>query len=124
MKHDKYAAGLDGEQQALAYLTSLGMTPVGTRFRAEDGEIDLILRDGDTLVFAEVKNRPSGRSGDGLLAVTPAKQRRILHAAQAFLNRWDGSPPPVRFDVVEITRDGLRHIPNAFWADTCAPWEG
>ncbi len=124
MSAGRYAAGVSGERQALAYLTAQGMCPVARRYRGEDGEIDLILRDGDVLVFVEVKYRPSGHAGDGLAAVTPAKQCRIVHAARAFLSEREAEDTAVRFDVVEITRDGLCHVPNAFWADTAAAREG
>ena len=47
------------------------------------------------------------------MAITPAKQRRMLHAAQSFLLEREWMDVPVRFDVVEITADGILHIPNA-----------
>ena len=110
----QYQAGLTGEAAAEAYLTARGMTLLERRFRAMDGEVDLIMREGDVIVFVEVKNRPSGRHGDGLTAVTPAKQRRIVHAAGAFLMERDLFGKPIRFDVVELSADGLYHVPNAF----------
>lgn len=111
MQYDK---GLKGEVQAENYLTGLGMLCEARRYRAQDGEIDLIMLDGETVVMVEVKYRPRGRAGEGLMAVTPAKQRRMLHAAQAFLAQREWMDRPVRFDVVEITSNGLLHIPNAF----------
>lgn len=110
----RYAVGLTGEERAERYLCSMGMICVARRYRAVDGEIDLVMREGETLVMVEVKSRPRGRRGDGLLAVTPAKQRRIYHAAQVFLLKREWMAVPVRFDVVEITMDGLYHVPNAF----------
>lgn len=111
-RHEK---GLQGEGQAERYLTeTCGMTCLHRRFRSQDGEIDLIMQDGDVLVFVEVKFRPAGRTGAGLLAVTPDKRRRMLHAALGYLAATGDVARPVRFDVVEITRDGLRHLPNAF----------
>ena len=117
MKDAQYAAGLEGEEQALRYLTARGMTLVERRYRGGDGEVDLIMADGDTLVFVEVKYRPSGRAGDGLRAVSKGKRRRMVHAAQFFRLKREAMDRQVRFDVVEITRDGVCHIPNAFWAD-------
>ncbi len=117
MRDTGYASGLAGEEQALRYLTGRGMTLVERRYRGGDGEIDLVMAEGETLVFAEVKYRPSGRAGDGLSAVTPGKRRRLAHAAEAYLYERDVSDRPVRFDVVEITRDGVLHIPDAFRAD-------
>jgi len=112
----QYEKGLTGEKQAENYLLALGMICIARRYRAQDGEIDLIMQDGETIVMVEVKYRPRGRSGAGLMAVTPGKQRRILHAAQAFLTERDWFGLPVRFDVVEITAEGVLHIPNAFMA--------
>ncbi len=112
----RYDAGLQGEKLAEEALQAKGMTIVERRYRAEDGEIDLIARDGDMLVFVEVKYRPKASAGQGLLAVTPGKQRRMLHAAMRYLVAHDGMQTQVRFDVVEITRDGLCHVPNAFFA--------
>lgn len=109
-----YKTGLSGEEFALAYLTEQGCQCMERRFRAEDGEIDLIMRDGDYVVFVEVKYRPGSPAGHGMMAVTAAKQRRMAHAALAFLAQREWMNVPVRFDVVEITRDGLRHVPNAF----------
>ena len=74
------------------------------------------MQDGDAIVFVEVRARPPARAGMGLMAVTPAKQRRMTHAALAFLLEREWLERSVRFDVVEITRDGILHIPNAFMA--------
>lgn len=110
----QYDRGLAGEQQAERYLTGLGMRCLARRYRGGDGELDLVMQDGDILVMVEVKYRPKSHRGMGLLAVTPAKQRKMLHAAQHFLLEREGIGCPVRFDVVEITADGLLHLPNAF----------
>lgn len=110
----QYDAGVYYEKQAEAYLVSRGMTPLASRFRAGDGEIDLILLDGPTVVFVEVKARPKGRAGAGLLAITPAKQKRIAHAAALFLLEREWTDRPVRFDCVELTQEGIRYVPNAF----------
>ena len=112
----RYASGLQGEAQAEAYLVSRGMVCLARRYRALDGEIDLVMQDGDTIVFVEVKYRPTARPGAGLLAVTPAKRRRMLHAATAYLVEHNGLSHPARFDVIEITAGGVGYIPNAFGA--------
>ena len=110
----QYQAGLTGEAAAEAYLTAKGMFLLTRRYRAMDGEVDLIMQEDETIVFVEVKARPKGRHGDGLMAVTPAKQRRIVHAAGAFLMERELFGKPVRFDVVELCADGLYHVPNAY----------
>lgn len=113
---NQYESGLKSEALIERYLCNQGMTVVARRYRGQDGEIDLVMQDHDTIVFVEVKARPRERAGAGLMAVTPAKQRRISHAAQAFLLEREWMERLVRFDVVEITRDGILHIPNAFQA--------
>ena len=110
----RYESGLNGEEMAEAYLLRQGMTILERRYHGADGEIDLILRDGEYIVFAEVKYRPQSRIGAGLTAITPVKQRRMTHAALHFLVERGLTEQPVRFDAVEITQDGILHIPNAF----------
>ncbi len=110
----RYVTGVKGEAQVEAFLRNKGMTLLVRRYRAADGEIDLIMQDGACIVFVEVKARPNGWYGDGIAAVTPNKQRRMTHAAQYFLVEREYLERPVRFDVVEITRAGIMHIPNAF----------
>ena len=114
------AVGLAGEGAAERYLTGLGMRCLARRYRGGDGEIDLVMEDGGTVVFVEVKARPTGRPGAGLEAVTKGKQRRMTHAAGAFLLEREWFSRPIRFDVVEITAQGIYHVPNAFQPDSWA----
>ena len=109
-----YQTGLNGEDFALQYLLHKGMLLLAKRYRASDGEIDLIMQDGHFLVFVEVKYRPRGRRGDGLLSISPGKQRRILHATTVYYSKLQDFSLQPRFDVVEITADGLCHLPDAF----------
>ena len=97
--------GLAGERQALAYLRQHGMRPVCQRYRCPYGEIDLVMLDGECLVFVEVKLRSRGRKNDGVL--------RLIRAARCYLGEYP-TEMPVRFDIVEITGDGVFHLPNAF----------
>lgn len=110
----QHETGLTGEGLAEEYLTQRGMTCLDRRVRAGDGEIDLVMRDGGFIVFVEVKARPNARAGMGLAAVTPGKQRRMAHAAIEIMVAREWTMCPIRFDVVEITSDGVRHVPNAF----------
>ena len=96
----QYDTGISGEALAEHHLIHLGMKTIAQRYRGADGEIDLIMRDQETIVFVEVKARPSASPGAGLAAVTPAKQRRMTHAALAFLVEKELMDCPVRFDVV------------------------
>ena len=112
----QYETGLSGEAQAEKHLVAQGMQTICKRYRGSDGEIDLIMQDGESVVFVEVKFRPGSQAGSGLMAVTPAKQRRMTHAALTFLLEREWMDRQVRFDVVEISRTGILHVPNAFMA--------
>ena len=113
-----YETGLTGEMIAENYLTGQkGMTCLERRYRNKGGEIDLILMDQETIVFAEVKTRFTAAPGQGLLAVNTAKQRRIIRAATLYLMTRRQLNAPVRFDVLEVRHDSVLHIPNAFQAD-------
>ena len=109
---NSYQTGLWGEWRAARYLKKQGLRIIEKRYRTRHGEIDLIAWDGDTLVFVEVKMRAKGKIGDGAAAVNGQKRRSIRYAAQIYLQ----SHPvrDVRFDVIEITLSGIRHIRHAF----------
>ena len=86
-----------GEREAARFLRRRGLRVLIRGYRTDQGEVDLIARDGDTLVFVEVKSR---RQGEPAEAVTPEKQRRLTLAALHFLRRHDLLEQPCRFDVV------------------------
>jgi len=110
-----YQTGLWGEETAERYLEqNYSMVCLEQRYRTKCGEIDLIMLDGGTVVFVEVKTRRTGEPGNGLLSVNIAKQKRILHAALIYLGRKKWTDRPVRFDLVEIHNDSVLYIPNAF----------
>lgn len=114
MKHT-YETGLRGENTAEAYLHNhLGMTCLERRYKTRCGEIDLIMLDGKTVVFVEVKTRLTGTPGQGLMSVTEEKQKRISRAAVLYLMKSGQLNNPVRFDVIEIRPDSIHHIPNAY----------
>ena len=108
--------GRQGEAEAEAYLRAQGMQTLARRYRGGDGELDLVMEDGGQVVFVEVKVSSRGMLGDGMCRVTPAKQRRMIHAASAFLLEREWMERSARFDVVEITAAGLCHVPCAFEA--------
>ena len=113
-----YQTGLAGEQRAEEWLVRhRGMQTLERRFRTKAGEIDLIMTEGNTVVFVEVKTRIRAEAGNGMLAVNPAKQRRISKAAVLYLMRNGWLSRPVRFDVVEVRPDEILHIPNAFQSE-------
>ncbi|WP_119067962.1 YraN family protein [Rubrobacter indicoceani] len=106
-----------GEALALRYLERLGYKLVGRNYRTRYGEIDLIVRDGRTLVFVEVKFRRGVGYGDPLEAVTPRKQRVIRAVAEVYLSELEAEPEDLRFDVIGITageRRSVRHVRDAF----------
>lgn len=104
--------GLLGEARAAMYLRRQGMRILERRWRAAHGEIDLIAREGNTIVFVEVKTRLRGRLDSGLQAVNAEKRGHIRSAARQYLREHNEAP--FRFDVIEISAAGLRHIKNAF----------
>jgi putative endonuclease len=115
MQTDKQRQGGECEQQALAYLKRHGLRLVETNFSCKSGEIDLIMRDGESLVFVEVRQRADLAHGGAAASITPAKQRRIVRAAQFYLQRHQPTPP-CRIDVVAIDGSELNWIRNAIEA--------
>ena len=105
--------GAMGERAARAYLEARGLRFVGANLRVGRDEVDLLMREGETLVFVEVKLRKD--RDDAPFAVDAAKQRR---AAVVYLAEHGLLGRPARFDVVSVGFDGarldVRHIENAF----------
>ncbi|NMD37299.1 MAG: YraN family protein [Christensenellaceae bacterium] len=108
-----YNKGIIGENKALNYLNGLGMQHLQSRYKTRYGEIDLIMQQGDTIVFVEVKYRKKGLEGDGLYAVTKQKQNKFSLAAQQYIQE-NNLQCFVRIDVIEIIGDKINHIQNAF----------
>ncbi len=106
-------AGAGAEDQAARFLASRGLTIVERNFRTRLGEIDLVAREGATLVFVEVRYRASGGYGGALESVTGAKRARIVAAANQYLARL-GAEPPCRFDVVALEEGAPQWIRAAF----------
>jgi len=110
--------GEAGEALAARLLRKKGYKIIATNYRTSLGEIDIIARDGDTIVFVEVKARQSGRFGAPKGAVTPRKQRKISMVALAYLKTTGQSRSRARFDVVSIRSGPLgpdvEIIRNAF----------
>jgi putative endonuclease len=93
------AAGARAEQMAADFLVARGLSIVARNFRTRLGEIDLIARDGDTLVFVEVRLRRSASFGGAGASITAAKCARLTAAARVYLAALR-SEPPCRFDAV------------------------
>jgi putative endonuclease len=110
---------LEGEQLAAEAVVRSGMTVLERRFRMRFGEIDIVARQGEFVVFIEVKARRGLRYGRPAEAVTVHKQRRMAQVALAYLVRRRWQEKPCRFDVVEIVArpdavPQVRHIVDAF----------
>lgn len=112
------ATGDKGEQSAANYLKRLGYKIVATNYRAKTGEIDIIAKDKDCLVFIEVKTRRSTVYGLPSEAVNYRKQQKIINTAFCFLNQRGITDSACRFDIFEVYlgRDTTEcnHIINAF----------
>ena len=83
-------------------------------FTTKIGEIDIIAKKDDTIIFVEVKERGTKRFGMPREAVTPYKQNKIRTVASQYLTKMKQTDAKVRFDVVEILGDTITHIENAF----------
>lgn len=109
--HDR---GLQAEESAATLLAARGFHVLARRVRTKAGEIDLIARQGDLLVFCEVKLR--ARLDDAAFSLQPRQRRRIAAAAEAYLAEHpELSALNMRFDAVLLARTGeAEHLPGAF----------
>ena len=114
--------GRDGETLAESYLLARGYRLLARRFRLRNGEIDLIMRDGETVVFIEVRRRGSDRLGHPFESIGGLKRSRLVRAARLFLAFHDLHDAPCRFDAVAV-RTGpsgsplIEHMTDAVRAD-------
>lgn len=108
-----------GERAAKKFLKQKGLKFLAANFRSDRGEIDLVFRDGDCLVFAEVKTRSSEEWTRPAAAVNAERRRRLSQCALDYLRLIRNPAIKIRFDIVEILlADGevreIRHLPNTF----------
>lgn len=110
--------GRSGEAVAEAYLRARRFRIVARNFRCRAGEIDLVARDGEELVFVEVRSRRGARAGTALESVTPAKQARVARVAGYYLATHGLGDAPSRFDVVGVDfgadPPAVDHVRGAF----------
>lgn len=108
---NKRQTGNLGEDAVCEYLRAQGAEILARNFTVRGGEIDIIAREGEYLLFVEVKTRKPGAMVSGAAAVTAAKQRHIIYAAEQYLLRNPMDLQP-RFDVAEVEYSGsfVRHI--------------
>jgi putative endonuclease len=108
-----------GERAAKKFLRKAGLKFLAANFRSARGEIDLVFRDGDCLVFVEVKTRSSEEWTRPATAVDARKQKLLSQCALDYLRLLQNPPVKIRFDIAEVLlEDGkvreIRHLPNTF----------
>jgi putative endonuclease len=110
----KSLLGQTAESRAEAFLQTHGLKLLARNWRCRFGEIDLVMQDGATLVFVEVRLRSRSDFGGAAASVTPAKQKKLLAAARQYLTTLK-TLPPCRFDVVALNGNAAPDwIKNAF----------
>ena len=109
------ARGREAEQRALAYLQHQGLRLVSQNFRVKGGEIDVVMREGTTVVFVEVRQRRTLDYGGAAASITATKRRRLILAARHYLARFGESP--CRFDCLLIQGETVSWLRGAFTTD-------
>lgn len=99
------AIGIAGEKAARCYLEEKGYQVIDLNYRCPLGEIDIVARDGSTVVFVEVRTRTGECCGSPAESVTPGKIRRLEKLARHFMQRRYGREVPGRFDLVAVQMD-------------------
>jgi putative endonuclease len=110
------STGTLAEQQAEQYLQCQGLELIARNYRSRFGEIDLIMRDGTSLVFVEVRMRRNVNFGGAAASIDAHKQQRIIRTAHQYLAGL-AHTPPCRFDAILIDDakgDNLQWLKNAF----------
>ena len=112
--------GSAAEGAAADFLLRRGFKLLARNWTCREGEIDLVMKDGDTICFVEVRSRTKTGTGHPLATITGPKQRQVVRVAMRYLQTFGLEDQPVRFDAVGIVKkDGkikIDHIPNAFQA--------
>ena len=111
---NKRKTGTDYERAVGFYLEQVGWKILEYNYRSRNGEIDIVARDGEYLVFCEVKYRSGREKGSPLEAVDNRKQQRIFRCASHYLAGRGLEDVPCRFDVIGIEGTAVTHIKNAF----------
>ena len=107
-RHIKF--GQEGESIAARHLKKRGYRILAQNYRNRLGEIDIVARDGDTIVFVEVKTRRSDQFGNPKWAVTFQKQRKISMVALGYLKEFQLGGRKARFDVVAVLEKGRKPV--------------
>lgn len=105
--------GQRGEQRAADFLRQKGYTIVATNWRCRAGELDIVAKQGETLVFVEVRTRSTVE--DAFMSITPAKQKKLIRTLYVYLDMNNLEDCDWRLDVIAVTRGGsIEHGENAF----------
>ena len=112
MGYESYELGIKGEDAAEIYLKQHGFAIIERNFHSQQGEIDIVARDKDFLVFVEVKNYSYRSYGTPAAVVRKSKKQSIIHAARYYLYKHHIKNTNCRFDVLTLYRqqDGSRSI--------------
>ncbi len=116
MKTKKRIIGDQGEQKAADFLEKKGFVILARNFCVRGGEIDLVAKKGEEIVFVEVKTRSSETFGHPLESITPTKIKRLSRAAWDFLETQQWERASFRFDIITIFRGEIEHLESAFEA--------
>jgi putative endonuclease len=108
--------GRRAEDLAARFLERRGLAIIARNHRCRGGEIDLVCRDGKTLVFVEVRLRRNGDFGGAAASITPAKQRRVALGARHYLTVTGKHDHDCRFDCILLDGERIEWIRNAFSA--------
>lgn len=119
MTQARQEAGRAGERLAERFLQRRGLKTIARRYSTPTGELDLVMRDGDTIVFVEVKTRSSRDLVDPEDTLRARQRRHLLKAARWFIHRRRCDDQPCRFDVVAVVlppegEPQIEHFPDAF----------
>jgi putative endonuclease len=106
--------GAWGEEQAARFLQEKGLRIIERGFLTRWGEIDLIARDKDTVVFVEVKSRTRASQPSAADAISPAKQKKLIKAALIYMKKHRLENAALRFDVVLIEGSAIEWLRDAF----------
>lgn len=114
IKQKNRVKGNIGENEAVKYLIDKGYDIIETNYRNKLGEIDIIAKDGDRIVFVEVKERATAKYGYPREAVNEYKQRKIKMVAEVYLKSKRLLDSYIRFDIIEILAGNITHLESAF----------
>lgn len=109
------AIGLLGEEIAANYLQSSGLSIVEKNFKKRYGEIDIVAKDNDTLVFVEVKTRKGDRFGSPEEAITRWKLQSLIHSVNYYKLLHPELPKILRIDMVSINLSADHEVKNIKW---------